>query len=86
MTQKNLPTGQCVICLYGFRDGDKFTKTECYHYFHSHCLAAHIIAAERYYKEELDKLPQWQQDSAKEFKVCTFTLHFYISVDRNKIK
>ncbi|XP_057328636.1 E3 ubiquitin-protein ligase RNF25 [Microplitis mediator] len=81
LTQKNLPTGQCVICLYGFRDGDKFTKTECYHYFHSHCLAAHIIAAERYYKEELDKLPQWQQDSAKEFKALCPVCREAISCD-----
>lgn len=72
MTRSNLPTDQCAICLYGFREGDKFTKTECYHYFHSHCLAAHVAAAERYYREEQEKLPQWQQDTTNKFQVCLY--------------
>ncbi|CAK9820403.1 E3 ubiquitin-protein ligase RNF25 [Anthophora plagiata] len=71
LTRSNLPTDQCAICLYGFREGDEFTKTECYHYFHSHCLAAHVAAAERYYREEQEKLPQWQQDAANKFQaIC----------------
>ncbi|KAF3423180.1 hypothetical protein E2986_02937 [Frieseomelitta varia] len=71
LTRSNLPTDQCAICLYGFREGDEFTKTECYHYFHSHCLAAHIAAAERYYREEQEKLPQWQQDATNKFQaIC----------------
>lgn len=39
MTVGNRPSGECAICLHGFSDNDAFTKTECYHYFHSHCLA-----------------------------------------------
>ncbi|XP_003690613.1 E3 ubiquitin-protein ligase RNF25 [Apis florea] len=71
LTRSNLPTDQCAICLYGFREGDEFTKTECYHYFHSHCLAAHVAAAERYYREEQEKLPQWQQDTTNKFQaIC----------------
>ncbi|XP_076236194.1 E3 ubiquitin-protein ligase RNF25 [Calliopsis andreniformis] len=71
LTRSNLPTDQCAICLYGFREGDEFTKTECYHYFHSHCLAAHIGAAEQYYREEQEKLPQWQQDTNNKFQaIC----------------
>lgn len=70
MTRSNLPTGQCAVCLYGFREGDEFTKTECYHHFHSHCLAAHVAAAERYYREEQEKLPLWQQDTTNKFQVC----------------
>lgn len=68
LTRSNLPTDQCTICLYGFREGDEFTKTECYHYFHSHCLAAHVASAESYYREEQEKLPQWQQDSTNKFQ------------------
>lgn len=68
LTKSNLPTGQCAVCLYGFREGDEFTKTECYHHFHSHCLASHVAAADRYYREEQEKLPQWQQDSSKQFQ------------------
>ncbi|KFQ36932.1 E3 ubiquitin-protein ligase RNF25, partial [Mesitornis unicolor] len=39
LTDNNIPHGQCVICLYGFQEREAFTKTQCYHYFHSHCLA-----------------------------------------------
>ncbi|XP_034938746.1 E3 ubiquitin-protein ligase RNF25 [Chelonus insularis] len=81
LTQSNLPTDQCAICLYGFQDGDKFTKTECYHYFHSYCLAAHVTAAERFYQEEFEKLPQWQQDSAKEFQASCPVCREPISCD-----
>ncbi|XP_064172228.1 E3 ubiquitin-protein ligase RNF25 isoform X2 [Anguilla rostrata] len=38
LTESNIPHGNCVICLYGFKEGEVFTKTSCYHYFHSHCL------------------------------------------------
>ncbi|XP_066597677.1 E3 ubiquitin-protein ligase RNF25 isoform X2 [Prorops nasuta] len=71
LTRSNRPTGQCAVCLYGFREGDEFTKTECFHHFHSHCLAAHVAAAERYYREEQEKLPQWQQDATNKFQaIC----------------
>lgn len=69
LTHSNLPTGQCVVCLYGFQAGDAFTKTECYHYLHSYCLARHLDASNRNYDEELTKLPSWQQKAAKPFKV-----------------
>ncbi|XP_035228270.1 E3 ubiquitin-protein ligase RNF25-like isoform X1 [Stegodyphus dumicola] len=39
LTAENRPSGECAICLYGFNEQDVFTRTECYHYFHSHCLA-----------------------------------------------
>lgn len=69
LTDSNLPSGQCVICLYGFQDGDEFTKTICYHYLHSYCLARHLIASHKNYEEELEKLPVWQRKSAKPFQV-----------------
>lgn len=69
LTDSNLPTGQCVICLYGFQDGDEFTKTICYHYLHSYCLARHLIASSKNYEEELEKLPVWQRKSSKPFQV-----------------
>ncbi|XP_068633421.1 E3 ubiquitin-protein ligase RNF25 [Battus philenor] len=64
LTESNLPSGQCVICLYGFVEGDVFIKTQCYHHFHSHCLASHLNAGKKYYQEELEKLPNWQQTQA----------------------
>lgn len=69
LTESNLPSGQCVICLYGFTEGDVFIKTQCYHHFHSHCLANHLIAGRRYYQEELEKIPLWQQVSAPPYQV-----------------
>lgn len=68
LTESNLPSGQCVICLYGFQEGDEFTKTVCYHYLHSHCLACHLNASKRNYEEELGKMPVWKQKEAKPYQ------------------
>lgn len=69
LTHSNLPSGQCVVCLYGFQIGDAFTKTECYHYLHSYCLARHLDASKRNHDEELEKLPTWQQKTLKPYQV-----------------
>ncbi|XP_054288802.1 E3 ubiquitin-protein ligase RNF25 isoform X2 [Macrosteles quadrilineatus] len=61
LTTSNVPCCQCCICLYGFRQGDHFTKTPCYHYFHSHCLAKHLRISRRIFNEEQDMLPAWQR-------------------------
>ncbi|XP_078599985.1 uncharacterized protein LOC144875089 [Branchiostoma floridae x Branchiostoma japonicum] len=42
LTHNNLPSCECAICLYPFNEMDDFTKTECYHYFHCHCLGRYI--------------------------------------------
>ncbi|XP_037544369.1 E3 ubiquitin-protein ligase RNF25 [Nematolebias whitei] len=47
LTESNIPHENCVICLYGFKEGEAFTKTSCYHYFHSHCLGRYASHAER---------------------------------------
>uniref|UniRef100_A0A6J0TND5 E3 ubiquitin-protein ligase RNF25 n=1 Tax=Pogona vitticeps TaxID=103695 RepID=A0A6J0TND5_9SAUR len=47
LTDNNIPHGQCVICLYGFQENEAFTKTLCYHYFHSHCLASYAEHMEK---------------------------------------
>ncbi|XP_041831826.1 E3 ubiquitin-protein ligase RNF25 [Melanotaenia boesemani] len=47
LTESNIPHGNCVICLYGFKEGETFTKTSCYHYFHSHCLGRYVSHSER---------------------------------------
>ncbi|XP_028842560.1 E3 ubiquitin-protein ligase RNF25 isoform X2 [Denticeps clupeoides] len=51
LTESNVPHGNCVICLYGFKEGEAFTKTHCYHYFHSHCLGRYIRHSETELKE-----------------------------------
>lgn len=59
LTAGNRPSEECAICQYDFSDRDVFTKTECYHYFHSHCLAryaAHALhCANETQSEELNK-------------------------------
>lgn len=68
LTDSNLPSGQCVVCLYGFQEGDAFTKTVCYHHLHSYCLARHLDASKHNYDEELEKLPAWQRQTAKPYQ------------------
>ncbi|XP_019646719.1 PREDICTED: E3 ubiquitin-protein ligase RNF25-like [Branchiostoma belcheri] len=51
LTHNNLPSCECAICLYPFHEMDDFTKTECYHYFHCHCLG-------RYIQHTLDQEPE----------------------------
>ncbi|XP_068193666.1 E3 ubiquitin-protein ligase RNF25 isoform X2 [Antennarius striatus] len=46
LTESNIPHGNCVICLYGFQEGEAFTKTSCYHYFHCHCLGRYVSHSE----------------------------------------
>ncbi|XP_061465312.1 LOW QUALITY PROTEIN: E3 ubiquitin-protein ligase RNF25 [Rhineura floridana] len=64
LTDNNIPHGQCVICLYGFQENEAFTKTPCYHYFHSRCLASYTehmeeeIRAERKEMQPLTLLPK----------------------------
>lgn len=71
LTNSNLPTGQCVVCLYGFQEGDGFTKTMCYHYLHSYCLVRHLSASKKNYQEEQEKLPAWQRKQSRQFQpVC----------------
>ncbi|XP_060049863.1 E3 ubiquitin-protein ligase RNF25 isoform X2 [Erinaceus europaeus] len=57
LTDNNIPHGQCVICLYGFKEKEAFTKTACYHYFHCHCLARYI----QHMEHELEARGQEQE-------------------------
>lgn len=82
LTDSNLPSGQCVICLYGFQDGDQFTKTECYHYLHTYCLVRHLDASKRNYDEEFHKLPGWQQLTAKPYHAACPVCREAIECDR----
>ncbi|XP_023216413.1 E3 ubiquitin-protein ligase RNF25-like [Centruroides sculpturatus] len=51
LTKANTPSCQCAICLYGFAEGDDLIKTECFHYFHSHCLARYVLHVGESFKE-----------------------------------
>ncbi|CAH1638350.1 unnamed protein product [Spodoptera littoralis] len=82
LTECNLPSGQCMICLFGFCKGDHFVRTQCYHYFHSHCLALHLISGRRYHEEEKSVLPAWQQATKEPFKeMCPVCRVILINID-----
>ncbi|XP_018431082.1 PREDICTED: E3 ubiquitin-protein ligase RNF25, partial [Nanorana parkeri] len=70
LTSSNIPRGHCVICLYGFQEGDSLTKTPCFHHFHSHCLG-------RYTKHCLEQKPEEDLSVfcpvCRERLVCEFT-------------
>ncbi|XP_072340187.1 E3 ubiquitin-protein ligase RNF25 isoform X2 [Scyliorhinus torazame] len=59
LTNNNIPHCQCVICLDSFQNDESFTKTSCYHYFHSYCLARYI----RHSEAELRARQDQQQTS-----------------------
>lgn len=73
LTASNIPRGHCVICLYGFQEGDSLTKTPCFHHFHSHCLG-------RLAKHCLEEEPE--QDSVVLCPVCRENL----TCDFNKLE
>ncbi|XP_026871484.1 E3 ubiquitin-protein ligase RNF25 isoform X2 [Electrophorus electricus] len=75
LTESNIPHGNCVICLYGFKEGEIFTKTSCYHYFHSHCLGRYVTHSEVELRErerelEEDKSRNRVEDEEELFVVC----------------
>ncbi|XP_050315553.1 E3 ubiquitin-protein ligase RNF25 [Anthonomus grandis grandis] len=70
LTESNLPKCQCAVCLYGFSEGDYFTKTQCFHYFHNYCLANHLIITAKHFKEEQDKLPAWKRSTSDFQATC----------------
>ncbi|KAH8418699.1 hypothetical protein KR222_011700, partial [Zaprionus bogoriensis] len=86
LTGSNLPSGQCVICLYGFSEGDEFTRTECFHYLHSYCLARHLNALRRNYQEEFDKLPAWLQKTADPFQALCPVCREHITDETDSLK
>lgn len=42
LTVGNIPHCLCMICLEHFYEGERFTRTDCYHYFHKSCLARYV--------------------------------------------
>ncbi|XP_054463229.1 E3 ubiquitin-protein ligase RNF25 [Anoplopoma fimbria] len=67
LTESNIPHGNCVICLYGFKEGETFSKTSCYHYFHSHCLGRYASHSERELRQREKEL---EEDKTRERADC----------------
>ncbi|KAB7499977.1 E3 ubiquitin-protein ligase RNF25 [Armadillidium nasatum] len=61
LTANNTPSCPCAICLFLFTDNDHFTKTKCFHYFHSNCLGRYILNCEETaaVEERENQLPAW---------------------------
>ncbi|KAL1502369.1 hypothetical protein ABEB36_007517 [Hypothenemus hampei] len=85
LTESNLPTCQCAVCLYGFSEGDSFTKTQCFHYFHNYCLANHLIITSKHFNEEQDKLPAWKR-SPEGFRATCPVCRELINCDVDELK
>ncbi|KAG6930228.1 ring finger protein 25, partial [Chelydra serpentina] len=84
LTDNNIPHGQCVICLYGFQEREAFTKTPCYHYFHSHCLARYAQHMEeeihgQQEEREQHLAPPSKQGGGVQCPVCRETLIYDLS-------
>ncbi|XP_059929666.1 E3 ubiquitin-protein ligase RNF25 isoform X3 [Gadus macrocephalus] len=62
LTESNIPHGNCVICLYGFKESEAFTKTSCYHYFHAHCLGRYVTHSE---EEVCQRQKEQEQDKTQ---------------------
>lgn len=69
LTDNNMPSCACAICLCHFQDTHEFTKTECYHYFHSGCLA-------RYIKFSLQLEKETEDDTKVECPMCRMEIAF----------
>lgn len=84
LTNSNRPTGHCTICLFHFHPDDVFTYTQCYHHFHSHCLARFCESLQMQWKEEDDQEAannprgsNWKEKKLKQFTcpVCRETIN-----------
>ncbi|KAK8738776.1 hypothetical protein OTU49_003667, partial [Cherax quadricarinatus] len=66
LTANNTPSCPCAICLYHFTDTDVFTKTPCFHYFHSYCLGRYVANCdEEAAAEEEEPQPAWMAKEKK---------------------
>ncbi|XP_030847572.1 scaffold attachment factor B2 isoform X1 [Strongylocentrotus purpuratus] len=52
LTENNSPSLPCTICQCLFEESAVFTKTSCYHYFHSFCLAQYLKYTEKDEEED----------------------------------
>ncbi|XP_045622373.1 E3 ubiquitin-protein ligase RNF25 [Procambarus clarkii] len=67
LTANNTPSCPCAICLHHFTDTDIFTKTPCFHYFHSYCLGRYVAnCEEEAAAEEEEPQPAWMAREKKQ--------------------
>lgn len=47
-----------VVMVMVVQEGEAFTKTSCYHYFHSHCLGRYVTHSEQELQERVRELEE----------------------------
>ncbi|TRY76612.1 hypothetical protein TCAL_13455 [Tigriopus californicus] len=74
LSENNVPSSVCSICLYDITDLDSFVKTHCFHYFHSLCLGkytSNCIKAHDEFLRENPPIPGMNQEAERQLKlVC----------------
>ncbi|KAK3893968.1 hypothetical protein Pcinc_002247 [Petrolisthes cinctipes] len=82
LTANNTPSCPCAICLHHFTDADHFTKTPCFHYFHSYCLGRYVATCEaEAAAEENEPQPSWMTREKKQIMcpVCRDPIQLQLS-------
>lgn len=76
LTASNRPSIPCAICLYDFTENDVFCRTDCFHHFHSHCLARYVAFYQSSFEvcetEEIEdrRLPEWMGQKEDKSLCC----------------
>lgn len=85
LTQNNLPSDPCPICLIKFKTRDNLVVTKCFHHFHNYCLKQYIDNYELEW--EIDEtLPQLQQEMIRKEQQLESQLYFPCPKCRQKLK
>ena len=81
LTDGNVPYCPCTICCEHFTEDDVFTKTDCYHYFHNHCLRRYIEHKLEVLQQERDGHVQHAQKKTEDEKITCPVCREEISYD-----
>ncbi|XP_033748364.1 uncharacterized protein DDB_G0287625-like [Pecten maximus] len=94
LTDGNVPHCPCTICLEHFCEGEEFTRTDCYHYFHQHCLYRYVSHTLESLKSEANQRPKYkelgQDDTDKVFcpvcrEVIDYDLDHFKSLSQDQV-
>lgn len=64
-----------LVHAFGFQEGETFTKTSCYHYFHSHCLGRYVSHSERELRQREKELEEDKTRDRADHQVRRQQLH-----------
>lgn len=58
-----------MLCCFFVQEGEAFTKTSCYHYFHCHCLGRYVSHSESELRQREKELEEDKTRDWTDFKV-----------------